>query len=222
MEQRQPSRFDIYILDDDAEIREALDLILSRAGYRTSCFGDGSSLMAVTRDKKPACILLDIILPDRSGLQVLKELRDHCDFTPVIILSGIKEIRVAVEALKMGAVDYIEKPFSGSDLPARVEAAIGHNHQSQSNRVFKIPANFPGQELLSQRELEVLEQCVVGATAKEVARLMGVSPRTVESHRASLLRKLDARNIAEVVRKVMQSDRAADNEDRVVRNCGNV
>jgi FixJ family two-component response regulator len=197
------SRAEIYVVDDDIEIRQILALTLSEAGYDVTCFADGPSLMSATRAKAPACILLDIGLPGPSGLQILEKLRNRGDLTPIIIVSGANDIRTAVEAFKKGAIDYVEKPFSGSDLLARVEEAISTT--SGAREAPKLPSNFPGCELLSQREWEILERCAVGASTREIAKLLALSPRTVEEYRTRLLRKLGARNIAEVMRKVLSA-----------------
>jgi len=118
-------------------------------------------------------------------------------------VSGANDIRTAVEAFKKGAIDYVEKPFSRSDLLARVKEAISTT--SGAREAPKLPSNFPGCELLSQREWEILERCAVGASTREIAKLLALSPRTVEEYRTRLLRKLGARNIAEVMRKVLSA-----------------
>jgi FixJ family two-component response regulator len=166
-------------VDDDIEIRQILALTLSEAGYDVTCFADGPSLMSATRAKAPACILLDIGLPDPSGLQILEKLRNRGDLTPIIIVSGANDIRTAVEAFKKGAIHYVEKPFSGSDLLARVKEAISTT--SGAREAPKLPSNFSGCELLSQREWEILERCAVGASTREIAKLLALSPRTVRN-----------------------------------------
>lgn len=191
----------IYIVEDDLEVRQSLSFTLSRAGYQMSCFEDGPSLIDATLTIVPACILLDIRLPGASGLHILQTLRERGDLAPVIMVSGVKEIETAVEALKLGAVDYIEKPFSVADLLARVHGAI--SAFSASNEAPRFPSNFPGHELLSRRELEVLNHAAKGASAKEIAIALKLSPRTVEDYRASLLRKMSARNIPELMLRIM-------------------
>jgi FixJ family two-component response regulator len=200
------SQSDIYVVEDDIEVRRALLLILSRAGYRVTCFADGLSLIDALRSKPPACILLDIYLPGVSGIEILEGLRGKGYHTPVIVVSGNKCIGTAVEVLKLGAVDYIEKPFGGEDLLARVEHAIRGLTTPKSAPA--IPSVFPGSGLLSQREREVLQLSALGASAKEIGKVLGLSPRTIEDHRATLLRKMGARNLAEVILRALAGGRS--------------
>lgn len=192
---------DVYIVEDDVEVRRTLLLILSRAGYRVSCFADGWALMDALRFKHPACIILDIYLPGISGLEILERLKGKGSLAPVIIVSGNKSITTAVEILKLGAVDYIEKPFGAADLLARVARAI--STFLTPDPAHRIPSVFPKSQLLSKREREVLQHSALGASAKEIGKRLGLSPRTIEDHRAKLIRKLGVRNLAEAVLKAM-------------------
>ncbi|WP_298106410.1 response regulator [Bradyrhizobium sp.] len=191
----------IYVVEDDIDVRRALSLILARAGYHVSCFADGLSLMDALHAKSAACILLDICLPGPSGIDILERLKDKGVVAPVVIVSGNQDIKTAVDAIKLGAVDYIEKPFSGEDVLARVEAAI--RASSDPKQAHTIPSTFPGSGSLTRREREVLEHTASGQSAKQIAISLGLSPRTIEDHRANLLRKVGARNAAELILRVM-------------------
>lgn len=196
---------EIFVVDDDPGVRAALSAVFSREGYRVTCFVDGPSFLAAARARTPACIVLDVHIPGRSGLEVLKELNAQNYATPIFMMSGQGDIPMAVDAVKNGAFDFIEKPFRGSDVVARVREAIEalvrrRTNDEVANLEFNIPAD---REPLTPRECEVLAQFVAGASNKEAGRQLGISPRTIEVHRARIMEKLGARNIADVIRIVM-------------------
>ena len=124
---------EIFVVDDDAAIRDLLAMLLSRRGYKVAGFADGPSLIAAMRTQSPACILLDVQIPGKSGLDILKELNARNHPAPVIIISGKGDIAMAVDAIKSGALDFIEKPFSGSDVVARVEEVDRRRSQAQGH-----------------------------------------------------------------------------------------
>ena len=196
---------EIFIVDDDPAICTTLSILFSREGYQPTCFSDGSSL-AATRARTPACIVLDVHIPGRSGLDILKELNAQNYPAPIFIMSGQGDIPMAVDAIRHGAFDFVEKPFRGSELVARVREAIDAlsrrvvNDQASATPAFRLPAD---REPLTPRESEVLTQFVAGASNKEAGRQLGISPRTIEVHRARIMEKLGAKNIADVIRIVM-------------------
>jgi len=196
---------EIFVVDDDPGVRAALSAVFSREGYRVTCFVDGTSFLAAARARTPACIVLDVHIPGRPGLEVLKELNAQNYAAPIFMISGRGDIPMAVDAVKNGAFDFIEKPFRGSDVVARVREAIEalvrrRTNDEVANLEFNIPAD---REPLTPRECEVLAQFVAGASNKEAGRQLGISPRTIEVHRARIMEKLGARNIADVIRIVM-------------------
>jgi FixJ family two-component response regulator len=196
---------EIFVVDDDPGVRAALSAVFSREGYRVTCFVDGTSFLAAARARTPACIVLDVHIPGRPGLEVLKELNAHNYAAPIFMISGRGDIPMAVDAVKNGAFDFIEKPFRGSDVVARVRETIEalvrrRTNDEVANLEFNIPAD---REPLTRRECEVLAQFVAGASNKEAGRQLGISPRTIEVHRARIMEKLGARNIADVIRIVM-------------------
>jgi FixJ family two-component response regulator len=203
MSEEGSSRGEIFIVDDDPAVRGTLSLILSRAGYEVACFAEGGAFLAAARVRSPACILLDVYLPRRSGLDILKDLNAEEYSVPILMISGKGDIPMAVEAIKHGALDFIEKPFRGSTVSASVHAAIA----AQSRRSVKGLPEFPGRKPLTRREGEVLAQLVTGASSKEAAAGLGISPRTIEIHRAHIMGKLGAKNIADLVRIVMSERR---------------
>jgi FixJ family two-component response regulator len=193
---------EIFVVDDDPAVRDTLSIVLSGAGYKVVCFADGVALLVATRTRSPMCIILDVHIPGRSGLEVLKELNAHDYPAPIFIMSGQGDIAMAVDAIKNGALDFIEKPFRGGDLVTRIRDALGANASriAALNTLGSITLNFPGREPLTRREREVLSCLVDGATNKDAGRTLGISPRTVEVHRARLMEKLDAKSATDLIR----------------------
>ena len=210
MSQEVGSKDEIVIVDDDPGVRETLSLIFSREGYEVTCFADGASFLAAARMRVPACILLDVYIPGRSGLDILKDLNAEDYPAPVFIISGQGDIPMAVDAIRHGALDFIEKPFSGTGVAARVRDAIAAWRSRLGEQpVEPVSLEFTGRKPLTQRESEVLAQLLTGASNKEVARHLGISPRTIEIHRAHIMDKLGAKNAADLVRIVMSERRGS-------------
>jgi FixJ family two-component response regulator len=211
MAEKPISRGEIFVVDDDPAIRETLSVVLSAGGYQVICFADGAALLAVARTRTPCCILLDVHIPGKSGLDILKELHGEDYPAPIFMISGQGDIAMAVTAIKSGALDFIEKPFRGSEIVARLEEAIGaYERRHSENTASKIASlHFPGREPLTRREREVLAQFSSGASNKEAGRQLGISPRTIEDHRANIMKKLGARNAADLIRIVMNASRAS-------------
>jgi FixJ family two-component response regulator len=209
MAEKSISRGEIFVVDDDPAIRETLSMVLSAGGYQVICFADGAALLAVARTRTPAGILLDVHIPGKSGLDILKELHGEDYPAPIFMISGQGDIAMAVNAIKNGALDFIEKPFRGSEIVARLDEAIGAFERRQAvNSTSKMASlHFPGREPLTRREREVLEQFVSGASNKEAGRQLGISPRTIEDHRANIMKKLGAKNATDLIRIVMSASR---------------
>jgi FixJ family two-component response regulator len=200
---------EIFVVDDDPAVRETLSMVLSAGGYQVICFADGAALLKVARTRTPACILLDVHIPGESGLDILKELHGEDYPAPIFMISGQGDIATAVGAIKSGALDFIEKPFRGSEIVARLDEAIGaYARRRAEDSAIKVPSfHFPGREPLTRREREVLEQFASGSSNKEAGRHLGISPRTIEDHRANVMKKLGARNAADLIRMVMTTAR---------------
>src|ERR1700741_807647 len=210
MVDKTASRGEIFVVDDDAAVRDTLSMVLSTAGYQVICFADGAALLAVARSRTPAAILLDVHIPGKSGLDILKELHGEDYPAPIFMISGHGDIAMAVSAIKTGALDFIEKPFRGSEIVARLDEAIGAYARRQGQNASNIATlHFPGREPLTRREREVLEQFTAGPSNKEAGRTLGISPRTIEDHRANIMKKLGAKNAADLVRIVMTAQRAS-------------
>ena len=211
MAEKPAPRGEIFVVDDDPAVRDTLSMVLSAAGYEVICFADGAALLAVARNRTPSCILLDVHIPGKSGLDILRELRGEDYPAPIFMISGQGDISMAVSAIKNGALDFIEKPFRGSEIVERLHEAIGayarRNAQGLLSNISSL--HFSGKEPLTRREREVLEQFTSGASNKEAGRTLGISPRTIEDHRANIMKKLGARNAADLVRIVMTAQQRA-------------
>lgn len=190
----------IYIVDDDPAVRDALAVLFNMDGYVVETFSDGDTFIKSASRAVPACVMLDVHMPGRSGIEILKALNAENYPAPVFIISGQGDIPMAVEAIRNGAFDFIEKPFSAETVLERVKEGI--TAMKQRNAEQETPT-FQGADLLTRREHEVLKEITDGASNKEAGRTLGISPRTVEVHRARIMEKLGARNAADLVRIVL-------------------
>jgi len=193
---------EIFIVDDDPSVCAALSIALRSEGYQVKSFVEGKSFLAAARAETPGCVLLDVQLPGCSGLDVLKELNAQHYPAPILIISGRGDIPQAIDAIRNGALDFIEKPFDVAAVAARVRETI-LRWQSASQGDSILARNFPGHQRLTAREREVLERIAQGASNKEAGRQLGISPRTVEVHRAHIMEKLAAKNAADLMRIVL-------------------
>jgi FixJ family two-component response regulator len=199
------SRGEIFVMDEDVAMRESLSIALQEEGYDVVCFADGAALLSLAHERAPVCMFIEVRNPDQSGLDILKKLRAEDYPAPIFIISGHGDIPMAVSAIRHGALDFIEKPFRSSDVVARVKAAMGElSRQHHADVGSKLRAlHFPGCEPLTRREQEVLERLAAGVSNKEAARQLGLSARTVEGHRANIMKKVGVRNAAQLFRRVL-------------------
>lgn len=190
----------IYIVDDDPAVRDALSVVFSMEGFVVETFSDGDTFISSASKTYPACVMLDVHMPGRSGIEILKALNADQYPAPIFIISGQGDIPMAVEAIRNGAFDFIEKPFTAETVVERVNEGIA---AMAKRGTAEQPASFEGADQLTRREREVLDAITGGASNKEAGRLLGISPRTVEVHRARIMEKLGARNAADLVRIVL-------------------
>ena len=200
---------EVFIVDDDPLVLNALTVVLSREGYQVTGFAEGASFLAAAKSRAPTCVILDVHMPGQSGLDILKELNAQQYPAPIFIISGVGDIPMAVEAIKNGALDFIEKPFDATTVITRVREAVEAWSRRQADGVNALPEVFPGHEHLTSRERDVLSQIAAGSSNKQAGRELGISPRTIEVHRARIMEKLGAKNAADLVRIVLTEGRRA-------------
>ena len=191
----QPGDLSVYIVEDDASVRDSLALLLGLAGYRTVFFADAEAFLAAWRQDWTGCIVADLKLPGASGVELQVELARRGSRLPFIIITAHGDVAAARAAFRADAVDFLEKPFDHDQLQAAIQTAF-----SKEDRRLRRAAESDRLALLTAREREVLELAAKGLHAKEIARQLGISARTVEVHKSHIMAKLGARNVAELVR----------------------
>jgi two-component system, LuxR family, response regulator FixJ len=191
----------IFIVDDDPSIRDSMQLLLEVAGFKVCNFDSAKQFLADDRPKH-GCLIADIRMPDMSGLELQEEIiRRHMEL-PVIIMTGHGDVPLAVRAMKAGAIDFLEKPFDDETLLTSVRRALAVGLQTRS-RSAETKAAKETLALLTPRERGVLEKLVKGRSNKVAAYELGISPRTVEIHRAHIMDKMDASSLSDLVRVVL-------------------
>ena len=197
---------EIFIVDDDPSVCAALSIVLTGEGFQVTSFIEGEAFLDAARARTPGCVLLDMQLPGCSGLDVLRRLNAQHYPAPVLVISGHGDIPTAIDAIRNGALDFIEKPFDAAAVASRVRDAVHAWRNTRAGDGF-LGRDFPGHDRLTAREYDVLQRIAQGASNKEAGRLLGISPRTVEVHRARIMEKLSAKNAADLMRIVLRGGR---------------
>jgi RNA polymerase sigma factor (sigma-70 family) len=192
----------IYVVDDDDAFRDSLRWLLESAGYRVAVFPSAERFLASYRPGRNACLLLDVRMPGLSGIELQAELNRRGDAIPIIFITGHGDVPMAVEAVKMGAYDFIEKPCADDQLLALIERVSSESAPARQEQAQRLLAAVR-LRTLTDREREVLDLVVVGKKNKQIAEGLGISVKTVEAHRARAMEKMGATSIAEVVRAMM-------------------
>jgi len=192
----------IFIVDDDDAVLDSLSMLIESAGMKTEIFSSCREFLAKTALPQHACLLLDIHMPEMTGLQLQDELVKRGIKLPVIVMTGQADVPLAVRAMKAGASDFIEKPFAGDVMLDSVRRALASTHAAKANAGVD-PAVQQHLTQLSPREHEVLLQMIAGNPNKITAHNLGISPRTVEIHRARVMEKMNARSLSELVRMAL-------------------
>jgi len=189
----------LYLVDDDEAIRHSASFMLRHEGFVVKTYEDGVSFLEQLDSKARGCVLLDLRMPRMDGLAVQQKLTEKGNDLPVIILTGHGDVPVAVQAMKAGAVDFVQKPYEKQTLLKAIERAFEQMDQEVSNsaRAREAKARLTA---LTAREREVLERLVQGLTNKAIAEDLGISPRTIEIHRANLMMKLEADSLSSALR----------------------
>jgi RNA polymerase sigma factor (sigma-70 family) len=191
----------VYIVDDDAAIRDALSLLLSLHGHRTATFAAAEHLLAAVDASSRGCVVADIRMPGMSGLELQAALRSRGILLPVVIITAHGDVASARAAFRADAVDFLEKPFDQRSAVAAVEAALARE-RTRLAAGLRDERRRTSLAALTERERGVLDLLVQGLHNREVAEQLGISPRTVEVHKARVMAKLGARNLVELIRVV--------------------
>jgi len=191
----------VFVVDDDADIRRALSRALSKRGYAVESHESAQSFLEAWTPQRAGCLILDYGLPGMNGLELQALLNAEGQSIPVIFITGHGGVPESVQAIKGGAIDFLEKPFRQADLIERIEIAfeVARDQIVIEEQSRRQQARF---ERLTARELEIVEYIIghpAATSSKEIAAVLGISPRTVDHHRARILEKLNVRSIAELI-----------------------
>jgi len=193
----------VHIVDDDAAVRQSLAFLLSSAGLAVRLYDSATAFLAGLREVKGGCLITDMRMPGMTGLDLLHELRAKACDLPAIVVTGHGDVPLAVEAMKAGAIDFIEKPFDQQAILSAVQAALDRGLGRDRGDGPAIAARLAS---LSARERQVLDGLIAGHPNKTIAHDLGISPRTVEVYRANLMTKMAARSLSELIRMAILAD----------------
>jgi two-component system response regulator FixJ len=192
----------VYVVDDDDGMRRALSLLLNTVGYKTAAFASPKEFLDKFRPDVPGCLVLDIRMPGMSGLELQQQLNRMGSMLPVIFITGHGDVPMAVQAMKEGAFEFVQKPFRDQDLLDRINHALKLDKENRSTLALRADVS-QRIESLTPREKQVMGMVVDGAANKVIAIDLGLSERTVEIHRAKVMEKMGARSVAHLVKLQM-------------------
>ena len=191
----------VYVIDDDTAMRDSLDFLLASAGFSVRLFDSAQIFLSELPDLALGCVVTDIRMPGIDGIELLRQLNSGAGARklPVIVMTGHGDVPLAVEAMKLGALDFLEKPFEDERLIGMIETALAQNESGAKNEA--IAADMSARVAsLTERERQVMQGLVAGQSNKVIAREYDISPRTVEVYRANVMTKMQASNLSELVR----------------------
>ena len=189
----------VFVVDDDAALRAMLVVTLTKAGFAARAFASADEFIAAFDPRVSGCLLLDFNMPGTSGLELQRLLAARGVHLPIVFLTGKADVPKAVDAMRAGAIDILQKPFDRAVLIERIGAALALERRLRETE-GSVAANRNKIALLTKRELQICELLVDGLASKEIARKLTISTRTVEHHRANVLRKIEASNVVELAR----------------------
>lgn len=189
----------VYIVDDDAAVRKALSFLMEAEGLHAEVYASAEEFLAAVKPASQCCLLLDVRMPGMTGLELQETLKQKQIAIPIIIMTGYADVPMAVQAMKAGAVDFIEKPFDNDRLLQQVNVCLRMSEQAQTDQVQHLDAKQKI-ERLTRREQQVMAMLVQGHQNRVIAEKLGISPRTVEIHRARVMEKLETHSLSDIVR----------------------
>lgn len=200
-EKESPDMAVVYVVDDDEAVRNSLRLLLDSVDLRCKTYASATEFLGDHNPDQHSCIVADIRMPGLSGLDLQEELNRRTSTIPILFITGHGDVPMAVDAMKSGALDFIQKPFRDQDLLDRIHQALERDEERRADNreVAEVRSRMAK---LTGREMEVMERVVTGQANKVIALDLGVSQRTVEIHRARVMQKMKARSLAELVRMV--------------------
>lgn len=189
----------VFVIDDDPSVLRAIGRLLRSNDYRAQLFGDAAEFVRTIHPSAPGCVLVDLVMPELSGLELQERLRASGDARPIVFLSGQGSVQSSVRAMKAGAVDFIEKPYEEADLLATVQIALERDRRLRAERdtVEQVNRRLAA---LTPRELEVFRHVVAGRLNKQIAMRLGTAEKTVKVHRARVMQKMSVRSVAALTR----------------------
>jgi two-component system response regulator FixJ len=199
-----PDRGRVYVIDDDEAMRDSLNFLLDSANYKVTLFESALAFLDALPGLEFGCVVSDVRMPGLDGIELLKRMKaDHRTF-PIVIMTGHGDVPLAVEAMKLGAVDFLEKPFEDDRLVAMIETAINRAEPAARSEALtqEIAARIAS---LSPRERQVMDGLIAGLSNKLIARDYDISPRTIEVYRANVMTKMHANSLSELVRLAMRA-----------------
>ena len=195
----QGSEYIVYVVDDDNDVRDSLTWLIESAGLEAKSFASAEDFLAYYDDACRGCLILDLHMPGMDGSALFERLRDNESFLPVIFLTAHADVSTAVRLVKLGAFDFVEKPFAEGEIVEKVRQALAHN-RVLVDRGSELAQARQRLSRLTAREHEVFEMVARGQANKVVAAELGISERTVEIHRAGVMRKMEAKTLADLIR----------------------
>ncbi|MDE2488590.1 MAG: response regulator transcription factor FixJ [Alphaproteobacteria bacterium] len=195
----------VHVIDDDAAMRDSLEFLLESADLTARSYESAVAFLEHLDHLEPGCIVTDVRMPEMSGLELVSRLKDLNVGLPVIVMTGHADVPLAIQAMKAGVLDFIEKPFDDEALISVIRAAL-NQARDQGQRAAELSEIRAKLESLSPRERDVLEGLVAGSANKVIAYDLGISPRTVEIYRANLMTKMGAASLSELVRMKLAAE----------------
>lgn len=194
----------VYVIDDDEAMRDSLNFLLDSSGFGVTLFDDAQAFLDVLPGLAFGCVVSDVRMPGIDGIELLKRMKAQQSPFPILIMTGHGDVPLAVEAMKLGAVDFLEKPFEDDRLTTMIETAIRQAEPAAKSEAISqdIAARVAS---LSPRERQVMEGLIAGLSNKMIAREYDISPRTIEVYRANVMTKMQANSLSELVRLAMRA-----------------